>query len=163
LPLQSFSLGVLCPKYHERILRRHELQRLFSTFPGGWPGAGLLLLRAAVGVTTIIQGGLYLAEPGTLTFGTGTVGLVATVSGALLLSGFLTPVAGVLVGLGTLGITLGWLPAAIRNLFDTALPAVFAAIMSAAIALLGPGAFSIDARLFGRREIIIPPVSRSSR
>jgi hypothetical protein len=136
---------------------------LFSTFPGGWPGAGLLLLRAAVGVTTIIQGGLYLAEPGTLTFGTGTVGLVATVSGALLLSGFLTPVAGVLVGLGTLGITLGWLPAAIRNLFDTALPAVFAAIMSAAIALLGPGAFSIDARLFGRREIIIPPVSRSSR
>jgi hypothetical protein len=136
---------------------------LFSTFPGGWPGAGLLLLRAAVGVTTIIQGGLYLAEPGTLAFGTGTVGLVATVSGALLLSGFLTPVAGVLVGLGTLGITLGWLPAAIRNLFDTALPAVFAAIMSAAIALLGPGAFSIDARLFGRREIIIPPVSRSSR
>jgi hypothetical protein len=136
---------------------------LFSTFPGGWPGAGLLLLRAAVGVTTIIQGGLYLAEPGTLTFGTGTVGLVATVSGALLLSGFLTPVAGVLVVLGTLGITLGWLPAAIRNLFDTALAAVFAAIMSAAIALLGPGAFSIDARLFGRREIIIPPVSRSSR
>ena len=88
---------------------------------------------------------------------------MATVSGALLLSGFLTPVAGVLVGLGTLGITLGWLPAATRNLFDTALPAVFAAIMCAAIALLGPGAFSIDARLFGRREIIIPPVPRSSR
>ena len=30
------------------------------------------------------------------------------------------------------------------------------AAISAALALLGPGAFSLDARLFGRREIIIP-------
>jgi uncharacterized membrane protein YphA (DoxX/SURF4 family) len=88
---------------------------------------------------------------------------MAIASGALLLSGFLTPVAGVLVGLGTLGITLGWLPAAAPNLFDALLPAVFAVIMSAAIVFLGPGAFSVDARLFGRREIIIPPVSRSPR
>ena len=29
-------------------------------------------------------------------------------------------------------------------------------ILAAAIALLGPGAFSVDARLFGRREILIP-------
>ena len=84
-------------------------------------------------------------------------------SGALLLSGFLTPVAGVLVGLGIFGIALGWFPAAARNLFDASLPAVFAVIMSAAIVFLGPGAFSVDARLFGRREIIIPPVSHSPR
>jgi hypothetical protein len=32
-----------------------------------------------------------------------------------------------------------------------------------AVVFLGPGAFSLDARLFGRREIIIPPVSRSPR
>jgi len=136
---------------------------LFSTFPGGWPGAGLLLLRGGIGITTIIQGGLYLADPNNLTLGTGTVGSVAIASGALLLSGFLTPVAGVLIGLGALGIALGWLPAATRNLFDAELPAVFAVIMSAAIVFLGPGAFSIDARLFGRREIIIPPVSHSPR
>jgi hypothetical protein len=136
---------------------------LFSTFPGGWPGIGLLLLRAAIGVTTIIQGGLYLSEPDNLTLGTGTVGAVAIASGTLLLSGFLTPVSGALVGSGTLGIAVGWLPAAARNLFDAKLPAVFVVIVSAAIALLGLGAFSVDARLFGRREIIIPPVPRSSR
>jgi hypothetical protein len=35
--------------------------------------------------------------------------------------------------------------------------------MSAALVLLGPGAFSLDARLFGRREIIIPEGGRSPR
>jgi uncharacterized membrane protein YphA (DoxX/SURF4 family) len=136
---------------------------LFSTFPGGWPGAGLLLLRAAIGITMIVQGGLYLADPSDLTLGTGTVGLVAIATGVLLLVGFLTPVAGALVGLGTLGIALAWFPAATPNLFDAKLPVVFAVIISAAIVFLGPGAFSIDARLFGRREIIIPPAFRSPR
>jgi hypothetical protein len=36
------------------------------------------------------------------------------------------------------------------------LPAVCVMAVSTAIALLGPGAFSLDARLFGQREIIIP-------
>jgi uncharacterized membrane protein YphA (DoxX/SURF4 family) len=89
--------------------------------------------------------------------------LLAIANGALLLIGFMTPVAGGLIGLGALGIALAWFPAAARNLFDAALPAVLAVMMSAAIVLLGPGAFSIDARLYGRREIIIPPVSRSPR
>jgi len=116
-----------------------------------------------MGVTTIIQGVLYLVDPGNLTFGTGTIGLLAIVSGALLLVGFLTPVAGALVGLGPLGTALAWFPAATQNLFDAKLATVFAVIMSAAIVSLGPGAVSIDARLFGRREIIIRPVSRSPR
>jgi hypothetical protein len=32
---------------------------------------------------------------------------------------------------------------------------------SAALALLGPGAYSMDARLFGRREIVLPHSDRS--
>ena len=101
--------------------------------------------------------------PGNLTLETGTVGVVAIATGASLLVGFLTPVAGALVGLSTLGMGLAWFPAAARNLFDAKLPTVFAVIMSAAIVFLGPGSHSVDARLFGRREIIIPPVSRSPR
>ena len=136
---------------------------MFSTFPGGWPGRGLLLLRAAIGLTTIIQGGLYLADPGNLTLGAGAASLLGIASGALLLVGFLTPVAGTLAGLFTLGVTLAWLHPATTNLFDAKLPAVFAVVMNAAIVLLGPGALSIDARLFGRREIVIPPISRFPR
>jgi hypothetical protein len=33
-------------------------------------------------------------------------------------------------------------------------------VAAVALALLGPGAFSLDGRLFGRREIVIPPSSR---
>ena len=136
------------------------MQRVFSTFPGRWPGAGLLLLRAAIGVISIIQGGLYFADPGILTLGTVTAGIVAIASGALLSVGFLTPISGTLVGLGTIGNGLAWFPAATRNLFDAKLPTVLTVIMTAAILFLGPGVFAVDDRLFGRRKIIIPPVSR---
>src|SRR5260370_23546820 len=39
-----------------RLCREGALQRLFSTFPSRWPGAGLLLLRLAAGVPLIIRG-----------------------------------------------------------------------------------------------------------
>jgi hypothetical protein len=42
-------------------------------------------------------------------------------------------------------------------IFDSLLAIVLAATMLIGIILLGPGAFSLDARVFGRREIIIPP------
>jgi uncharacterized membrane protein YphA (DoxX/SURF4 family) len=83
----------------------------------------------------------------------GTIGLAA---GAALLIGLLTPLAGVVVGLGALGIGFSFLPAPTPNLFDAKLSVVLAGIITAAIVFLGPGAFSVDARLFGRREIIIP-------
>lgn len=73
--------------------------------------------------------------------------------------GFLTPLAATLVALGVLGVAFSWVPAPTSNLFDTKLPAVLAAVISLAILFLGPGALSLDARLFGRREIIIPHVS----
>jgi len=91
------------------------------------------------------------------------VGLLAVASGALLLLGFLSKAACVLVGLGSIGVALSWFPAPPLNLFDTKLSLLFVIIMAAAIMLLGPGAFSFDARLFGRREIIIPHATRSPK
>jgi uncharacterized membrane protein YphA (DoxX/SURF4 family) len=78
----------------------------------------------------------------------------------LLLIGFLTPAACALVGVVGAGIELSWFPSSSLNVFDTKLSALFVIIIAAAIVLLGPGAFSLDARLFGRREIIIPQISR---
>jgi uncharacterized membrane protein YphA (DoxX/SURF4 family) len=56
--------------------------------------------------------------------------------------------------------TVGYLMTGISSLeannHISALAAFNLAATSAALVLLGPGAFSLDARLFGRREIIIP-------
>jgi len=130
----------------------------FYTFPGGNSGVGLLLLRAAIGVTAIVQGVVYLAKPDNSIFGMRIVGVLAVASGALLLIGFLTKATSALAGLSSVG--LSWVPALPLNSFDTRLSLFFVTVMTAAIILLGPGAFSLDSRLFGRREIIIPHNTR---
>jgi uncharacterized membrane protein YphA (DoxX/SURF4 family) len=139
------------------------LSTFSATFPGGWPGVGLLLLRAAVGVTVAIQGGIYLVEGLNLRLVAWMVGLLAIACGVSLLTGFLTPLASVLAGLSSASVALSWLPAPATNLFDDKLASFFVVIMVSAIFLIGPGAFSLDARMFGRREIVIPPISRSPK
>jgi uncharacterized membrane protein YphA (DoxX/SURF4 family) len=84
-------------------------------------------------------------------------GSLAVASGISLLIGFLTPIAGVLVSvLAAMWISIG--PAANPSLCASTLSVAFLAAVAFAVVLLGPGAFSLDARLFGLREIIIPPL-----
>jgi hypothetical protein len=79
-----------------------------------------------------------------------------------------TSVALALTCLGGLGVLAGTLtPAPTPNILESKLVLANLIAMAAAILFLGPGAFSLDARLFGRREIFIPnpqhsPKSRSS-
>ena len=117
------------------------MQRLFSTFPEGLPGVGLVLLRAAVAVPVLQQtiAGLQTAPP---------LGLVRAGSALLLMVGLWTPVAGLAVA--TAELVLAFLHPAERWV------GVHFATMGLAVALLGPGAWSIDARLFGRKHIQIP-------
>jgi uncharacterized membrane protein YphA (DoxX/SURF4 family) len=131
------------------------LPRLFSTFPGGWTGACLLLLRGVFGITVLIEGLFYLKQTNP-TAATWSAGLLALITGAMLIAGFLTPIAGALVGLAAIGLALSLIPEPTPNLWDSQTAIILGLTILVAIIGLGPGAFSVDARVFGRREIIIP-------
>jgi uncharacterized membrane protein YphA (DoxX/SURF4 family) len=126
------------------------LQRLYSTFASGWPGAGLLLLRLLTAVA-LVHFGIddVLAAPPATTFVLHIVGIGA---GILLLAGLGTPLAGTLAAIVNLWIALS------RYFSDSGDPwiAIVQATLGAVLAMVGPGAWSIDARLFGRKRIDFP-------
>ena len=139
--------------------RRLSLQKLFSTFPEGWPGVGLVLMRLAVALSAIVQGITTLIESPAQIL-SWAIGSLEILVGTALLIGFLTPIAGASASLGTLAIGISWFLTSGDSAHDKAVAALYLGVSSIAITLLGPGAFSLDARLFGRREIIIPEASR---
>ena len=137
------------------------MQRLFSAFPSGGPGVGLILLRAALGFTLLAQGASYLSAWPDLTFVAYVVVFSSVASGVSLLIGFLTPLAGILAVLSAACTLPSWLAPPPSQLFDSKLLIINVIVMAGTVSFLGPGAFSLDARLFGRREIIIPSSSSS--
>jgi hypothetical protein len=120
-----------------------SLQRLFSTFANGLPGAGLMLQRFVVaavilcGAVTHLHETAQIASAGLLIMDAGTA--------ALLLFGLWTPVTGAIVAGRQL-----WI--AFSAAGDPSMPIVLATF-AATFAMIGPGAWSIDARIFGRRQI----------
>ena len=138
------------------------MQRLFSGFPAGPPGAALLLLRLTLGLYLIPQGVRILVpfvDTGTPpTILAALAALAMLVGGVLGAIGVLTPImhgVSAAAGLVTL-IDALWAPVAVPGL-DLPWPiALMTTVIAVSLAFLGPGAYSIDASLFGRKEISIP-------
>ena len=119
------------------------LQRLFSTFADGWPGLGLLLQRLLTGTILLYCGITHLGKASQ--FVPITPHTIAAGAGILLLVGLWTPVGGALVTIIEL-----WIVS--LRVGDPLVPLMLA-ILGATLAMIGPGAWSIDARLFGRKHI----------
>ena len=138
------TLSGLLRLYSIRYARRGILvRRLFSTFARGWPGAGLLFMRIITGVALIAQALTSLrTEP---RLGVTISDAVAMVAGILLLAGLWTPIAGMVVAI--LSFWNAFSPPGDR------LSAILLGTLGAAVALVGPGAWSVDARLFGWKRI----------
>jgi len=118
------------------------VQRLFSSFADGWPGAGLLLLRLLAG-SVLLYGGMV--SP----FAFDTVQMVppllAAAFGAMLVVGLFTPFAGIMAAAAEVWIAFlhpgnRWTQIGFAGL-------------CLSLVMIGPGAWSIDARLFGRKQI----------
>jgi putative oxidoreductase len=114
-------------------------------FPDGWPGAGLLLLRVAAALPLLIGGSFELrGVPHSWGYATQ---FIAVGDGVLLVAGLWTPAAGVLKTVIELWIIFSSRDAVVAHLLR--------AMLGVSLVMLGPGAWSVDARLFGRKRIDI--------
>lgn len=123
-----------------------SLQRLFSTFASGFPGIGLLLQRL---ITAVAVGCFIFARFHDLPqHNSITLPLIDGGAALLLLVGLWTPFAGAAIACCEL-----WVVVSGGGEF---LPPLVLATLGATLAMIGPGAWSIDALLFGRKQITPP-------
>jgi uncharacterized membrane protein YphA (DoxX/SURF4 family) len=76
---------------------------------------------------------------------------MAAGGGIFLLAGLWTPVMGTLVALNEVWLALSQYPLPRQDKWTD----IFLAVLSVCVAMLGPGAWSIDAHLFGRKRFDI--------
>ena len=125
-------------------------------FPDGWPGAGLVFLRAAVATVLFTQSIAYFSHQREHGFLMAAAMSVMCAAGSLLLIGFLTRLVALVVAIVSVTSIFTWFPGSNVGPLATLMTAVLCVAIAVAVICLGPGALSLDARLFGRREIIIP-------
>ena len=119
------------------------LQRLFSTFASGWPGVGLAVQRVVTSAALTIPAADRLTDASQIA--SSVPEIVGASAGIMLLLGFCTPIAGAIVA----GTQL-W---AILSHAGSRAIGLLLLTLGGTIAMIGPGAWSVDARLFGRKHI----------
>ncbi len=122
------------------------MQRLFSTFADGWPGAGLLLQRVLTSIVLLYFGVPHILE--TARLGLSVANVIAAVAGLFLLLGLWTPVAGITIAIVEVWILLAW--------SGSSLTPIMLAGLGGTAAMIGPGMWSIDAKLYGRKHLEDP-------
>jgi putative oxidoreductase len=129
--------------------RRNIPIHLFRTFPSGMAGLGLFLLRV---ITALMLGysGYSLQEGSAapLFSSARLVSILLPLLGVLMIVGLATMISGI-VSCGLLLVSFVWLHPRSNGL------SAVAASLSLVLMLLGPGAYSLDARFFGWRRVEI--------
>jgi uncharacterized membrane protein YphA (DoxX/SURF4 family) len=129
-----------------RLGRGPIMQRLFSTFPSHLPGVGLLLMRLSLGITLIYLGAAILLEEPLVADSIAPL-IMGVAAGVFIMAGLWTPVAATLAALDQFLIPLSFLSSQKGGAWIH----IVLGILCASVAMLGPGAWSVDARLFGRK------------
>ena len=120
------------------------MRRLFATFPTGAPGCGLVLLRvvAALSLQADAAGHLVLTQHAS------SPGVASILLSLALLVGLFTPIVALLAAAIEASMFVTGTSAGIALMLQGPLICV-------ALALLGPCGYSLDARLFGSRVVIL--------
>lgn len=118
------------------------MKHSFFVFAAGWPGVALLLLRVSVGVFLITVPPQNLGQ--SLVAGVAVNGLAITV-----LLGLNTRIAALLACLVAAGLMIG-------TRGSVSMPLSAHGLDALVLAMAGPGAYSIDSLLFGRRTFVLP-------
>jgi uncharacterized membrane protein YphA (DoxX/SURF4 family) len=135
------------------------VQRSFSTFAPGLAGVGLLVLRVALGVPLLVEGAALLAHWHDTANLLILVALMSVSAGVALQLGYSVRRGAVAGAATVVAVHFSFLHGERLNLFSSRIACFLAMSIAIALVFLGPGAFSLDARRFGRREIVIPPRS----
>jgi hypothetical protein len=114
------------------------VHQLFLSFPAGRAGTGLLLLRFSLSAAALTESCRWLMSVRDFHAVLGVLGIIASI---LVLIGFRTATGALLI--------------AAVGAFAPIPASLYMIAIAGAVALLGAGAFSVDSRIFGRREIVI--------
>ncbi len=120
------------------------MRRLFATFPTGAPGCGLVVLRvvAALSLQVDASGHVVLTQHASI------AGVALILLSLALLIGLFTPIVALLAAAFEASLFFAGGFTGIALLLQGQMICI-------ALALLGPGAYSLDARLFGSRVVIL--------